>query len=195
MKALALWAGLGLVAGLVVGAGLGLRAVNQPGIGISTADGLWTTDPLVGAQSADPLLRARIARSGLFALSREEAVYYVRTLDQDRRPFDPDCTYRISGGAAPAGWWSVTLYAEDYFLAENTDAAHSVNADLFADETWSAVIGPDRPTEVDAWISTRNAGRFDLLFRLYEPDLDSLGAASADVFPRVDRLACPGDAA
>ncbi|MBA4768235.1 MAG: DUF1214 domain-containing protein, partial [Porphyrobacter sp.] len=72
--------------------------------------GGWRSDFAIGSEAADPYTRARVARHGLLALAKTEAVYFTRATDDTGAPLREACTYILSGGTMPAGWWSVTLY-------------------------------------------------------------------------------------
>jgi len=153
--------------------------------------GGWRSDFAVGSEAADPYTRLRVARHGLLALAKSEAVYFTRTTDDAGAPLREACTYRLSGGAMPAQWWSVTLYDARSMLPANTDNALSVNAQSFGEGAWSAVIGPRRPADGAAWISTRGAGDFDLTLRLYVPEAALLRDPDKVLAPpRIERLAC-----
>ena len=41
----------------------------------------WNADWTVGSSSANPWVRACVARHGLLALTKEEAVYFIRATD------------------------------------------------------------------------------------------------------------------
>jgi hypothetical protein len=153
--------------------------------------GGWRSDFAIGSKSADPYTRARVARHGLLALARSEAVYLTRNTDDAGAPLREACTYRLSGGAMPAGWWSVTLYDGASMLPANTDSALSIDASRVGAGAWEAVIAPERPGGAEHWISSRKAGTFDLTLRLYMPDpavIDS--PATALKPPRIARLSC-----
>ena len=155
--------------------------------------GGWRSDFATGSEAADPYTRARVARHGLLALAKTEAVYFTRATDDAGAPLREACTYRLSGGAMPAGWWSVTLYDGKSMLPANSDNALSVNAQSFGDGTWSAVIAPSRPADGAAWISSRSAGNFDLTLRLYMPIPALLAKPGATLVPpRVERISCVG---
>jgi len=80
----------------------------------------WVSDFTVGSDKASPYVRARVARHGLLALAKSEAVYFMRNADEEGRPFLEECDYRIAGGAMPAEWWSITLYqTQDSMLPTN----------------------------------------------------------------------------
>ena len=160
----------------------------------------WYGDFAMGSEDASPYFRARIARHGLLALANTEAVYFTRTVDDDGRAFTEECSYRISGGAVPARWWSVTLYNEQNFLPDNSDNALSFDATRAAaqgneDGTWSATISNEQPRGNGGWISSKASENFDLTFRLYVPDEGVLDRPEEMIeAPSVKRLECTGDA-
>lgn len=163
----------------------------------------WRSDFAIGSENADMYTRARVARHGLLALAKSEAVYFTRTTDSEGEPLREDCVYRLRIGTMPAQWWSVTLYDGDSLLPMNTDEALSVNkgqdivgmiGDEIVGEGLSATIAPDKPDK-GYWISSRNSGNFDLTLRLYMPDDALLEAPEATLKPpAVERIACGGGA-
>jgi hypothetical protein len=155
--------------------------------------GGWRSDFAVGSEAADPYTRARVARHGLLALAKTEAVYFTRAFDDAGAPLREACTYRLSGGAMPAGWWSVTLYDAASMLPANTDNALSIDAERAGAGTWEAIIAPKRPSNGAAWISNRGAGTFDLTLRLYMPEPGLLAEPGQRLDPpRIARLSCEG---
>lgn len=158
----------------------------------------WVSDFAAGSKDASPYVRARIARHGLMALAKSEAVYFVRRQDDAGEPLRADCQYRVVGGAMPAEWWSITLYTRGSMLPMNEDAALSVDAtNIVADGPgWEAMVAPTRPEGAANWISSRNAGAFDLMMRLYLPSEALLTQPEATLTPpSVTRVSCTGDAA
>ena len=163
----------------------------------------WVSDFAVGSDEASPYVRARVARHGLLALAKSEAVYFVRGADDEGRRLSADCDYRISGEDMPAQWWSITLYnTADSMLPINEDEALSVDATSIVREgesesgPWEARIAAERPGDTLNWISSRNSQGFDVLLRLYVPD-DALLSDPETTLPppSITRLSCTGDAA
>jgi hypothetical protein len=189
--------GLAVVAGIVAGSGSALALSGLfPGFG-AMSDGTidiegWKADFSTGSDAADAYTRARIARHGLLALARSEAVYFTRNTDDQGERLRDACRYRLSGGTMPAQWWSVTLYDARSRLPMNDDGALSIDASRAGEQAWSATIAPQAPGE-GLWLSSQGGGKFDLTLRLYVPE-ERLFAepATALVPPRIERLDCAG---
>jgi hypothetical protein len=198
-KRVPLWAWI--ITGLVASA-VGIAsamAVTGGAIGSSKiVVGKWSSDPLVGARAANPWLRARIARIGLLALSKEETLYFDRNVDETGQPLRANCRYQITGGTLPARWWSITIYDSDDFLPRNTDNAGSLDATrigLAGAGNWQGVISSSAPTDNPLWLSSQSAGDYSLTLRLYHP-ATTRGAELAKIaFPKVSLIACDGAAA
>ena len=180
-------------------AALGGAAIGAASAWWSTGEGAaarvpghpaWTTDRGTGSTDANPWTRARIARIGLMALNRNEAVYYIADRDDEGRPLREHCQYTVQGGALPGAWWSLTLYAQDRFLARNTDDAHSVAATTAQTAAaWQVSVG-QQPMDAGERLSNRGAGNFTLALRVYRPTQALIDDPHAIALPRVHRQAC-----
>ncbi len=194
--------GLAALFGIVLGAASALYLSGLwPGakpldFGNVEIDG-WRSDFAIGSEAADPYTRARVARHGLLGLAKTEAVYFARTTDEAGRRLVANCDYRLTGGAMPAAWWSITLYDADSMLPLNQDEALSVDAtSIVSDsERWMALISSTRPRMEPNWISSSGAENFDLTLRLYVPDKALLEDPGANLTPPViERIACREEA-
>jgi hypothetical protein len=189
-----------VVAGLGLGLGSALWLAGlwpaRSNMAFGNVDvGGWRSDFAIGSEAADPYTRARVARHGLLALAKSEAVYFTRASDDTGAPLSNRCHYRLSGGAMPAGWWSVTLYDAQSMLPANTDGALSIDAERAGQGDWAALIAPQRPDDGTLWISSRGAETFDLTLRLYMPSAALLANPSAALKPpRIERISCEGAA-
>ncbi|MFO6448158.1 DUF1214 domain-containing protein [Erythrobacter sp. NE805] len=185
-------------AALGIGSALAMAGLWPPGRAMAFGDVEvrgWRSDFAIGSKAADPYTRARVARHGLLALARTEAVYFTRAADDAGAPLSEDCVYRLSGGPMPAGWWSVTLYDGRSMLPDNTDDALSIDAERAGPGAWAVSIAPQRPSDGTPWISSRGAETFDLTLRLYMPSAGLLADPDAVLVPpRVERIACEGAA-
>ena len=132
------------VLGLAVGAGSGWWAITG-GMGGESYSG-WYGSRVTGSADAGPWLRARVAVSGLLALTRDQAIYFTRKTDDAGARFSEQCRYQVTGGALPGKWWSVTVYAVDNYLPRNNDDALSFDATEVktdANGNWSAMLSPE----------------------------------------------------
>ncbi len=181
------WSALALALGLGSAWGV-LRSAEAFG----AAAGPWHVSLLAGSADADPYTRARVALGGLLALNREETMYYVARTDSDGRRLRSRCTYRLTGTPPAARWWSVTAYAEDFFLFPNAERRWSVNggnAPRDAAGRFGLVTAPERPaTEGLPWLPT--PGDRGLLFtlRVYHPEASLAAAPHRLDPPRIERI-------
>lgn len=183
-----------IVAGVILGAASAWATLEVGAQSFGERYGPWSFNRAAGSTAAGPYTRAIIAREGLLALSAREALYFNLAEDQDGRSLTESCVYELSGRDLAARWWSVTLYADDAFLAQNSDHAHSIDASQIqagADGVWRARIAPVRGDAAN-WLSSREARRnFSLTLRVYNPQRDF--RASENALPRLTRLSCAGE--
>lgn len=181
-----------LVAGAVLGLGSAWAVLKFGGASFTEHYGRWVFSRAAGSTGADPYTRAIIAREGLLALSAREAVYFSLYTDEHDRPLSESCVYQLNGRPLDARWWSVTLYAEDNYLARNNDNAHSIDATRVGNDTaWTARISPVRG-EATNWLSSREARRgFVIMLRVYNPQRDF--HPSEESLPVLTTVSCAGD--
>tara|TARA_R110000868_G_scaffold56073_1_gene173887 strand:+ start:21834 stop:22421 length:588 start_codon:yes stop_codon:yes gene_type:complete len=189
-------AGLAVLSGLICGGSTAAWLVFGPMEMGGMAVGPWKTNLLIGDTNADPMIRAVVARRGLMALNRSETVYFDATTDDAGRRLREDCLYRVSFAREPdARWWSMTLYAEDNFLAVNGDNTHSVTADhaaASAEDPMAVLIAASRPDLPSYWLSSRNSGAFALTLRLYQASAAITADPAVAGLPTIERLSCEG---
>ncbi len=146
-------------------------------------DGAWrSAPPNVGNFGENDELRARIALSGLAALSAQEATYFVTARDSAGQSLDGRRAYTFTlppGGVPVEAFWSLTMYAEDengrFFLAENPIQRYSISdrtSEVQAGEDGSIIIYlqaemPQGET-VGNWLPAPQ-GPFSLSLRAYLP--------------------------
>lgn len=177
------------VAGGLIGAGGAVYSVRSGAIGNQVMLGPWATGRDFGSSEASRYTRAVIALRGLLALPAREARYYNAGVDSAGAPLNGRCRYRLSGGALPSVWWSVTLYDPAGYLVPNAAGVHSVgSAGLSPAEqrAWQVIVAP-RPAP-GRWLPTGDVPRFELTLRTYLPEDSGRGEASAAQLPRIDKL-------
>ncbi|OYY72485.1 DUF1214 domain-containing protein [Sphingomonas sp. 28-63-12] len=187
------WARLliGGVAGVLIGGAAAIGSVRAGSLGAQNAIGPWMTGSDFGTAAASPYTRAVVALRGLLALPASEARYYTATTDNDGRPLDGACRYRITGGALPAKWWSLTFYDPAGYLVPNRAGIYSVGSvSLGVAEAarWTVIVAPDQ--QPGRWLPSGGAGRFDLTLRAYLPADGGMGDFTRRQLPQIVREAC-----
>ncbi len=164
---------------LAFGIGLGLVFSSKPALQLRglanriTNNDSWITVDGMGSKDADPLLRALIARIGIFANSKDKAVYFNGYVGSPLMRLKGGRHYQITGlKDLPSAWWSITLYDADNFLFANPDNRYSfTNFNLKTDDSGGFVIdvAPKRPQHASNWLPSPAGGNIYLALRIYEP--------------------------
>ena len=192
----------GGVLGLAAGAVTALAAAGMVGSGAQLSGQIdvenWKSDWTIGSAAANPWTRARVARHGLLALTKEEAVYFTTDVDSSGQRLSEDCTYEVTGTEMPGLWWSVTLYDGTSYLPRNKDNALSFDKTKAAstgnEDSWAFTIAANGP-DTGNWVSSHKAGVFDLTLRIYKPSAELIADPEAALpAPRIERLTCGGAA-
>ena len=189
---------LGLIFGGASAVWLGGLIPNSPRTGDTINIHGWQSDWSIGSTSANPYVRARVARNGLLAMRKEEAVYFATVTDDTGARLNDACTYRVAGGDFPAKWWSITLYDADSRLPMNEDQHLSFDQTKARslsggnDGRWSFQISQEPPaSDTAAWVSSRAASSFDVMLRLYQPNTALLADPEAELEPpTIEQLSC-----
>lgn len=138
---------------------------------------VFTTD--TGLYGTDYLDRALITAVGLGANRPQDAVYPTSTEGVDGKPYTGANNYVVhfdKGQLPPAkGFWSLTMYDEDYFFVANPLDRYSISArqDLKTNADGSVDLylqnkSPGKDKESN-WLPAPE-GKFCLMLRLYWPN-------------------------
>jgi hypothetical protein len=182
------------IAAVIAGLAATWGFLRSPLLGQSLRVGAWTTSLVSGSTQADLYTRAKIARMALLALSREETLYFLADHDDRGQALRSRCRYRVVGMPPDARWWSVTAYADDYFLF--ADDAHRYSlagaaARLDAAGRFELFTGgAAAPDGGAAWLPTPGDRGLVLVLRLYNPGA-ALAAEPARLAP--PSIAAVGD--
>ena len=188
--------GYGLLAavGLAVGCGLAVQKIREGLSSGGIVNGPWHSPENAGTDRADPGTRAVIALRGLLALPASEAVYFNAAVDSDGRPLKGSCNYRVTGGALPTRWWTLTAYDADGYLIPNRDHLYSVGSAAMSPlekGNWTVSIGPKPPaTDASRWVATEEDAPFELTLRAYHPKPALLADRAHIALPKIVREGC-----
>lgn len=177
------------VTGIVAGLGGAIWTARAGALGSNVTIGAWTTGIDFGSADQSARTRAVVAMRGLLALPAREARYYTAAVDDAGRPLDGRCTYRITGGALPGRWWSLTLYDGAGYLAG--PGPYSIESAAIPPERqrrWTILVSPQR--QDGAWLPTAELAHFELTLRTYLPPDGGRGNPARDQLPGIRREAC-----
>ncbi len=171
----------GLVLGLALGAFIGDRAITYAAYKAASRSDGWNVNYDLGRYGNRYMLRAVVARIGLGALPKEEALYFNANVDGDGQQLNGRYAYALHmpANAMPDvnAFWSLTPYHKSTeLLVENpidryqigdrsTHLRYEENGDL------TLYIQHEEPTDLDRqanWLPIPE-GDFSITFRAYEP--------------------------
>lgn len=179
----------GIALGLIAGVGYATHVVRTGALGSGMRIGAWETGTDLGTADQSARTRAVVARSGLLALPAREARYYTARTDDAGRPLEGKCRYRVTGGALPAKWWSLTLYDHDGYLAgEGPYSIGSAALSPAEAARWTVLIAPER--QHGRWLPNTRLERFELTLRTYLPANEGRTSPARDQLPSIRREAC-----
>jgi len=159
--------------------------------------GAWQSSQHIGSSEAGLYGRAVVARTGMLALKREEAVYFTASTDDAGWALTSSCRYSVVGADMPARWWSVTVYGPDYYLIPSeankysytkTDMQAAGQQDfLFELARTGGAVGQGSPVMISG---NRADAAFSMVLRLYHPDALVLERPDALALPQITNLGC-----
>jgi hypothetical protein len=180
-----------LLIAFLIGVGSAVWVIKSFSATEAIKAGAWTTNPLIGSVQADMYLRAYVARTGLFALGKTEALYYNAFTDEDGDPLRADCDYIIEGGDLPARWWSITAYDKDHFLVPNVLNRYSYNAkNVGRNEQGRYKIQLSPTPKVQNWLPAPRQGNMSLTLRAYNPGRALAENMGSVELPRITKAGC-----
>jgi len=165
-----------LIAEEVKNIGTTVNGWNIPGLIIKNGKGKFE----FGNYGTDYLLRAGVAKFGLFANSAEEAVYPIAFIDSQGQNLTGmhDYVIHFDKGQLPPvkAFWSLTLYNNKSYLADNPINRYAIGGltpglKNNSDGSLDIYIRHDSPgkDKESNWLPSP-AGDFNLNFRLYVPE-------------------------
>jgi len=141
--------------------------------------GVTYQSPNMGNYGTDYDFRALVAYVGLGANLPEDAVYPNTALDGEGNLLDSDSKYVLhfeKNQIPPVNaFWSLTLYNDDNFLAENQINRFALGdrdaLDFNADGSLDIYVQRENPgkDKYSNWLPTPKEGNFELTMRLYWP--------------------------
>jgi hypothetical protein len=139
----------------------------------------WTTQTNGAQFGTDYFTRTAVGKSNILVNRPNEAKYFYQDLDASGARLDSQRKYAVTfapGQLPPVdGFWSLTLYNEEHFFAENPIKRFSIgtkNRDLRsgADGSLTICVQTDEPRDTVQranWLPAPRNGSFSLYLRAY----------------------------
>jgi hypothetical protein len=158
---------------------------------------IWTTLPSPGDPDRSIYTRAAVAAAGTFASKKPEQAYYQTEIDIEDQPLNGNCLYRLSGEDIESRWWSITAYANDGFLIENTEKLYSYNSETInynANGGFEIYFLGDNDFISDVsnenWLRVNQDENFNVSLRIYYPGEEFFSNLRRVNLPIVEKVKC-----
>ncbi len=158
---------------------------------------IWTILPSPGDPDRSIYTRAAVAAAGTFASKKPEQAYYQTEIDIEDQPLNGNCLYKLSGDDINSyRWWSITAYAEDGYLIENTEKLYSYNSDTITykpDGIEIYFLGKNEFISDVAnknWLRVNQDENFNISLRIYGPGEEFFSNLRRVNLPIVEKVKC-----
>jgi len=147
----------------------------------ASQNGSWKTFLGIGENDQPALMRSLIARIGLGANTKEEALYMSANKDNNGTQLMSNRNYTVTIHAEMhvQEFWSLTVYGDNHYLCENRAGKYAVSSfhDLLrnADGTITIYLGQSEMKPTSNWLpSSLKEETISLTLRCYNPNTKML---------------------
>ena len=158
---------------------------------------IWTILPSPGDPDRSIYTRAAVAAAVTFASKKPEQAYYQTEIDIEDQPLNGNCLYRLSGEDIESRWWSITAYANDGFLIENTEKLYSYNSETInynANGGFEIYFLGDNDFISDVsnenWLRVNQDEYFNVSLRIYYPGEEFFSNLRRVNLPIIEKVKC-----
>ena len=154
--------------------------------------GPWSAEAKAGSLEADPYTLAGVERSGEIPLGLGEGLQLVARVDDDGRPLDARCVYRVGARAPAARYWTLSVVDGDGYPIENPARRYGFRSSeiLRAGDGGFAVF-VSAAAHAGNWLPIGASGPFALALRLYDSPLSATaGGIERSATPAIAREGC-----
>lgn len=188
---------------LVVGAA-GSRLTLLPlvdSLGVASGEGEirngpWVTGLKKGAADQNFVQKAIISKIGIGNLTKEESLVWNAFEDSSGRRLHSEHEYEVYfTGSMPVektGFWSLTLYNKEYFLARNAMGRYALGSkdrlDKGPDGSFVIRVSSRQPKDGTNWLPAPENEFFSLNVRCYIPRSEMLDDPQGVAMPQIRRV-------
>ena len=158
---------------------------------------IWTTLPSPGDPDRNIYTRAAVAAVGTFASKKPEQAYYSTEIDIEDQPLHGNCLYKLSGEDIDSRWWSITAYASDGYLIENTEKLYSYNSETVNFNSNGGFeiyfLGNNNfisNVSNKNWLRVNQDENFNISLRIYYPGEEFFSNLKRVNLPIVEKIDC-----
>jgi hypothetical protein len=159
-------------------------------------NGPWVASLKKGAADQNFIRKAVLSKIGIGNLTKEEQLIYNAFTDSAGRRLHSKNDYLVRFKSVmpveKAGFWSITLYNKDFFLAENAIRRYSLGdkdtLQFNADGSFTILVSSKQPEDITNWLPAPENDYFSLNVRCYLPQSKMLDNPAGTDMPEIMRI-------
>ena len=162
-----------------------------------TKNDIWRILPSPGDPDRSIYTRAAVAAMGTLASKKPEQAYFSTEIDINDQPLSGNCLYKLTGEDIESRWWSITAYAEDGFLVENSEKLYSYNSETISYNSSGGYevyfLGQNEFIEeanTTNWLRVNPDEDFSVSLRIYGPGEEFFSNLRRVNLPIIEKIRC-----
>jgi len=170
-------------------------------LGVSSGEGEihngpWVTGLKKGSKDQNFIQKAIISKIGIGNLTKEESLVWNAFDDSDGERLhsmnDYEVLFQGPMPVQPIGFWSLTLYNKDYFLAENPINRFALGSkdqlQMNSSNSFTILVSSEKPADTTNWLPAPHNELFTLNIRCYIPKPAMLDNPNTVLMPEIRRV-------
>ena len=177
-----------LIFSLVLGVGSAIVvAKSMKSVKLS---GQWEIDTAVGDTEANIYQKAYSAISIPYAISKNEAIYYMANADDNGDQLISNCEYTIQTTKIDARWWNITVYSDRFLIPNQLNRYSYRSTNLKTDANGQSNIYLSKMPKEGNWLPIGEQNELILCLRIYHPSLTILNNPELVELPTIIKGEC-----
>lgn len=142
-------------------------------------------------KNPDPYKSLYYIWNGIIAPSKVEGLSYWLQSDQNGRPLQPNCTYKLHSSPIATEFFTIYTTDSNFHTIYNAQLPTALNSsDLVLDETGNFTILISKYPQSNNWLATLAEQPFYIILNLYNTPFVSPSGVTPLILPTVELLYC-----
>lgn len=153
-------------------------------------NGQWEIDTALGDTKANIYQKAYSAISAPYAISKNEALYYMANTDENGDQLISNCEYTIQTTKIDARWWNITVYSDRFLIPNQLNRYSYRSTNIKTDANEQSNIYLSKLPKEGNWLPIDGQNELTLCLRIYHPSQTILNKPELVELPSIIKEQC-----